>query len=209
MLFSTIVKLLEDENNLPIKPERIVKLLREGGAVEQVMFIGVNLNTSILRGNFVRVMFDETPIGPIPNPYASSSVGLVAKVYYARNQPQDYIRLVVNKELLHIIDPIVVRTSNRDQIIALADRMRLPTELLVSTQNGSNVQALIDYLGDYRAVVAMVPQSIRDQICEKHAQNKIEEEQIAALTGLPLKYVPVILSEQWHVIRAPWTNMPK
>lgn len=209
MRFFDLIKQLENETRLPIEPARIVKILREGGAIDQVQFIGVRLRTSILRGKFVRVVYDHGRLPPINAPYSVPEEGLVAKIYYAINQEPEYIRLVINKELLHLTDPIEVHTSSREQIIRLADRLRLPTELLVAIREPSDsIEAIMDYLGDYRAVVAMVPQQVRDLICQKHAQKKLDEGEIAELVGIPLKYVSMLLSDQWGLFRSTWMKMP-
>ena len=207
MKFTDIIRAFENETVLPIKPQRIADLIRQNTELSNIVFIGVNLNTDFLRGKFVRVKYSENFSPQIPPPYQTASGDLIAKIYYDQNQPADWIRLVINKELLHILDPDFVRTATAEEAGILGNRIRLPPELLLATEKeDTHISALIDYVTDFRAVVAMLPHPIRCLICEKYAQKKIDEQQISALTGIPIRYVSSILSDRWEVLRNLWFN---
>lgn len=199
---------LADEVFLPIVPEKIAKFIKREGVIEDVIFIGVDINTEILRGKFVRLVYDQGAPGFLPPPYALPDSGLMIKVYYDRTQPKDYQRVVVNKELLHAIDPSIVKISTPQKVIDLANHIRLPIEVITSSIDGNNAGALVDYMADFRAIVAMVPENIRIHVCQRYAEEKISREQIADLFGIPLRYVGVVLSDVWPNMRNVWLNLP-
>jgi hypothetical protein len=201
MNFRDVLAIIDREENLPIKPEFLVRILKAGGLVEEVVFIGVELDTEVLKGKFVRVHIDQNAEGFLPRPYAIPENGDVVKVYYDRNMAADERRLVINKELLHIIDPQFVRTTTREKAAKLVHDLKLPRELMVQKVNGDNLSAVIDYISDFRAVGAMVPLPVRTLICENYAAGKIDEGEISRFTGIPRRYVSLILVELWENMR--------
>lgn len=207
MNFAEILRELEEEVYLPIVPERIAKLVKKEGVVEDIIYIGVDINTDILRGSFVRLTYEDSVPGFMPPPYALPDSGLAIKIYYDRTQPQDYVDLVINKELLHALDPDMLRTASRERVIQLANHIRLPTEAIISTASSDNAGAVADYISDFRAVVAMVPEAIRAYVCQRHSEGKISEEEIAELFGIPLRYVRVVLSDIWPDVRKVWVKI--
>lgn len=204
MRFRDIVAALKDDTQLPIVPDRLAQLIKSDGIVEQIVFVGVDLDTKILRGKFARVMYDRGSLGSIPPPYAIPESGLVMKVYYARNQEPDEVRLVINKELLHSVDPDVVRIASREQAISLANKLRLPLELLLASDEEDSPAAILDCFSDLRAVAAMVPEPVRILVCEKHQAGKIDESEIADFLGIPRRYVSAVLSDRWERMLKFW-----
>ena len=203
---SDIIERLANETLLPILPQKIADLIMSDGTIERIVFVGVDLNMDILRGHFVRVIYEESArLGPIPRPYAIPENGLVIKVYYARNQDADYIRLVVIKELLHAVDPDFLRTATAQEATHLADKLRLPSEVILATEDeGFSIEACMDYISDFRAVVAMVPEPLRELICQKYSEGKIDEAEISVLTGVPIRYIVALLSDRWPRLRSLW-----
>jgi hypothetical protein len=216
MRFRDVVERLADENSLPIANNKIADLLLEDGNVKKIAFVGVQLNTKILRGKAVQVAVNsnEEEENYLTRPYVLRDFSISLKVYYDVNQDQDYTRLVINKELLHMVDPDIVRSATPAEINSLVSRVRLPPSVMASivgkskgSHNNGDTAALIDCYSDVRAVVAMLPKRHRSLILEKHAQSKISEEEIAGLVGVPRKYVPVILSDYWPKIRGIWLSL--
>ena len=174
MHFSDVINELGNTTQFPIKPEKIAEIIKRGTDISLFVFIGVEADTNILRGKFARIRFEEIEDGPIPRPYAIPANKLIAKIYYARNQPDDWVRLTINKELLHVLDPDYVRTCTQEDARALASHLRLPIATLFAAKSSEqfNVQAFIDYISDFRAVVAMTPNSLRQLICDRYRAGK-------------------------------------
>lgn len=210
MRFSDVVDALSNESHFPIKPDRLASIIQPHTELERIVFIGIKVDPEILRGKFVRIRYENVAVSnSIPRPYSIPDNKLVAKIYYSILQDESWQRLAVNKELLHIIDPDHVRTCTAADARALVAHLRLPLELMLTTSgNGFNEQAFIDFVSDFRAIIAMVPSSLRTLICEKYNQKKITEQEISDLVGVPLRYVPAILSDRWERLTQLWMTLP-
>jgi hypothetical protein len=209
MRFRDIIEALREDVMLPIAPERIAGIIRTGGTITQVVYVGVDMDVAILRGKFVRIHYEDAPhLGPVPPPYSIPDNGMVAKVYYERNQSPEEIRLVINKELLHAVDPDHVRTATPAQVTSLVNKLRLPLDMILALDKDFNREAFVDFLTDLRAVAAMVPEKIRQLIVDKYAEGKIDEAEIATLTGIPQRYMSSLLSEHWPRMMSFWLRDP-
>lgn len=209
MKFKDVLDSLAKERQLPIKPDVLAHLIKTNTDIEQIVYIGVDVDAAILKGAFTRVRLSYNNTGPIPPPYSIPDNNLVVKIYYNRNLSEEWQRLVVNKELLHILDPEIVRCSTPEQFSGMIDGLRLPRELMMANPAGDEdrVRATLDYISDFRAVVAMVPEHFREILLRKFREEKINEEHVASLAGLPTIYAPFIVSDQWDTIKQIWLGM--
>ncbi len=139
MRFREVVEWLADEDCLPITNNKIASLLLESGHVKKITFIGVQLNTKILRGKAVQVAIDhEEERRAIPRPYETMEFSIKLKVYYDFSHDENYVRLVVNKELLHLTDPDIVRSATPSEINSLVSRIRLPPAIMAAITGNSD-----------------------------------------------------------------------
>ena len=210
MKFQEIISALNSERETPIKPEKIIKILRGGLVKDHLVFIGVDLDTKVLKGKFVRKVYETVPTKYVLRPYEHDDSDIVTKIYYARNQEDDWKRLTVIKELLHIVDPDRIRFSNHDEVRTLVSHLSQPMIHIFSQKaegsNGDNFSSMIDYLADMRAVIAMVPEPIRLLACKKLEDGKITVPELAELFGIPLEYMSVVVSSVWTKIRDIWVR---
>jgi|GEM_PF-4385308 len=212
MRFSDVVRLLEQKRDLPIKPDDIKRIIVEGGIRDDIIYIGVDINAQVLRGKLVQILDERNP-SPIMGPYNLQTTGLISKVYYAVKQDDDIKGIATIKELLHIVDPASVTTSNPQQVTDLFSKLSLPAEVNEmakrSVQNGDyeHLHLAVDLYAEYRAVVAMVPERHRLLILEKYKERKLSIEEIARLTGLTPYYTRAVLSDVWPAIRASWLQI--
>jgi hypothetical protein len=206
MKFKDVVRLLENKAELPIKPMDIARILVEGNIREEFIFVGVDIDPSILRGKIVQLETTQAGDGTFKPPYVGNSCGLISKVYYSTRQDSDMMAFVVIKELLHVIDPPTARTDTPEKLSVLLKQIILPPEVL-GMSGEADPGAMVDMLAAYRAMVAMVPERHRVAILEKYNQQKLTLEEVSRLIGMPSHYTRVVLSDRWDYIRKLWLSL--
>lgn len=198
MKYTDMLRILEECDEFPITSKKIAQIICDNTKISKVTRIGVELNTEILRGGYVRSEIVEDG-GSFLSLYEPIDYSVEAKIYYARNQPEDWVRFVIIKELLHILDPIRLRVSSAAEIEKLVEHLRMPRELLCAVEGlGEREKAVLDYLSDYRALAVMVPKRMRIAFTEKLALGKIDEAGVARFLGFPEQYTAALFSEFWQ-----------
>jgi hypothetical protein len=105
-------------------------------------------------------------------------------------------RLVVCKELIHILDPDYALTNTRKDVANLIKRMALPIDLQALTNN----QELNDRFGQLQALAVLFPRAARNLLLEPYNAKKITSKEIAALAEIPVHYVAFLMSDEWEKI---------
>lgn len=211
MNFAGVLKLLENYDNFPIVPKVIEDIVKKHTDIEEIVYIGVNVNAEILRGGYIRVLYENIEPDHLLAPYAIADTGLKAKIYYSTNQDDCWIRLVINKELLHILDPDKLRLCTPEELTSLVNHLRVPREILFATVDSESPdvreRALVDYLSDYRALAAMVPEHMRLALLDKYKAGKVNEDQISKFLGIPIDYASILMTDMWPKFRTALVNL--
>lgn len=176
--------------DVPIEPSEVKKFILSDGMDLVIRFLGVELDIEIVRGHLAQYVKPAAPYGEDTN---------IADVYYATNQGTDWIRLVCVKEMTHVFDVEVARTSTKDDVETLIKRLALAPEFqdlqLDAKEGGPKV--LSDRLAVFYALAITFPWAARELILPKLKDNTLNEDDVARLVDLPLRYVRLVLSEQW------------
>ncbi len=91
---------------------------------------------------------------------ATGEVKRVAHIDCAKTLPPQRKRLVVCKELLHLLDPDFNRVNNEEDFKKLTDNIGLPPEDQDPTKDGP--KTVSDRIGIYKAVAVLFPLAARD-----------------------------------------------
>ena len=186
-----LIEAFADHDHFPIKPQDISRLLMAAGIEEEIIFIEVDIDTSILRGFIVQT---TEPRGI----YDSNGNGNISKIYYGIGQSFEWQRLVCCKELLHILDDPLRRLSTQDQVTGLIKKMALPPQFqLGDDESEDGIQALFDRIGALQAVAVLFPMAVRELILPKYAEGLIADDEIVGIVGIPERYVRIVMSEFW------------
>ncbi|MEQ1929648.1 MAG: hypothetical protein ABL957_03830 [Parvularculaceae bacterium] len=185
MSFRKLLEAFEGEETLPVPVDRIAKWLMDNGIQDEIDFVGVDLDTGVIRGFLHRFTYHKVPYGaPV----------MCANIYYARNQDQDWINLVCAKELIHMMDKNH-RVTKKEQFDTLISRLVLPRELKVLLEDPA--YALSDKFGDAFAAAILLPLASRSLLIEPYKNDEVTAADIALVAEMPVHYVRLVMSDEW------------
>lgn len=123
----------------------------------------------------------------------SSDTGVDNYVHYDNCLPNELKRLVVCKELIHILDPDCYLTKTSTDVSSLVVNVSTPKGM----QEGDANQAKHDRLAITMAVGILFPLSIRAQFLQDFNNKKITSSILANRIGIPYRYVDKVMEESW------------
>ena len=172
---------------LPIKLDDVRDHILETGMVESIQFFDVDVDTTGLQG-FCRVFEQQEP-----GMYTSSGQK-VAHIFYAAELEEEEKRLVVCKELLHILDDHSATAQTRDEVDSLIEQIVLPLDVRQGLQSKS------DHIGILHALAVLMPRDALAVLRPLHDDNKLSVEDVAALARVPERYARFALSPAWQQV---------
>jgi hypothetical protein len=175
----------EDEENLPVDLNKVTDWIKEHGKQDEIEFVGVELDVEVIRGFLHRFRYSKlTYAEPV----------CAANIYYAINQPEDWINIVLAKELVHIMDGNCIgRKAEFDELVK---RLTLPTELKIILEDPA--YALMDRFGDAFAAAILLPMGAREVLKEAYANGSVTAGDIARAAVMPLHYVKMVMAPEWE-----------
>jgi hypothetical protein len=184
MAFSDLLDAFQDHDDLPVDLDVLAKWIIDKGIQDEIEFIGVELDTGVIRGFLHRYRYQKGVYDEHVN---------VAHIYYATNQPQEWINLVCCKELIHLMDGnhCVARKDDFDNLIK---RLVLPRELHILLQDPT--YAKLDKFGDAFASALLLPSAARAQFLP-HYDGPLTAADIARIAVMPVQYVRMVMSDSW------------
>jgi hypothetical protein len=191
MRASKLVIEFDTQEVVPVDVNDVVSFLQTEGIKDEINFVGVDIDSQILRGNIIHFVI---PRGAYKDPV------FCADIYYDINQTRDWQRLVCCKELIHLLDAERERVKTGEQITHQIQRMVLPTEFQEIATDG--VRVFTDKVAIYFAVATLFPMAARELLRPAFEQGAITAEDIARLADIPERYALLVMSEQWPKIHS-------
>jgi hypothetical protein len=187
MAFGELLKRFEACEDLPIDLDKVRQHILELGIRHEIEFVGVELDVEIIRGFLYRYRYHE---GGWNEPkYA-------AEIHYDRNQPEEWINIVLAKELIHILDRNVC--TKKEEFDNLIRRLALPRELKALLEDPP--YALFDRAGDAFASALLLPMAAREALMPAYNEGAMSDKDIAEMAVLPVRYVRSIMSPEWEKV---------
>lgn len=187
MAFGQILRQFEDVTELPLDLNKVRDYILSLGIRHEIEFVGVELDTSIIRGFLYRYRYHEG---------GWSEPKYAAEIHYDRNQPQEWINIVVAKELIHILDGDVC--TKKEEFDNLIRRLSLPTQLKALMEDPPN--AFIDKVGDMIAAALLLPKAARVLLLPAYNEGILSAKDIAEMAVIPIRYVRSVMSPEWEPI---------
>lgn len=181
MSYQALVKAFSKIEDLPIPVDAVLKWIRDHTDHKDIRLHGVGRNSRAFRGAFRRLGI------PTGKPY-SHDYDLVCQVLYGKDLPDDWKRLVIVKEALHVFDPAEHQVNTKDGVRQLIREVITP-ELRAT----SFAPAINDYLGAYRAMAVLLPRAARRKLTRAVAEGTRTPAEIATYAQLPDHYVGIWL----------------
>ncbi len=160
---------------------RIVETDHE--TVEKVEFWACDLDPAISRGHMV-LELDRS--SPYDDPYISASVR------FDKTLNVCWSRFVCCKELMHVFDSSLEKTSNRHRFIQLMNELESnPLAVDQSPMFASERNA------EWMALVCLCPIGLRNSYREKYNTGEYSEYDIALRLRIPIDYIKLLMSDRY------------
>jgi hypothetical protein len=169
---------------LPVRLKDVTEHILGTGVVATIKFVPSELNIQTIQG-FLRVSHWKPPYG---------ADGAHAQIFYAKALPLTLRRLVVDKELIHILDDHQETAQTRAAVDQLISEIVVPLALTASIPGTS------DHLTILRALCILMPRDALVVLRDLHKDKRLNTEAIARLALIPESYVDFLLSPQWEKV---------
>jgi len=189
MSVAEVIRHFSQRTDLSIDVNDVVDLVKAKGLQDEIEFIGVDYDTSIILGNFQKWTRR-------PGVYANPIYGV--DIYFHRHLPLDWQRFVCCKELLHVFDPAFSLASTVEDIQKLTDRIGLPPEMHDWVKDG--YPAMSDHIREYEALAVLLPMAARNQLAEPYEAGRVSLDAIARLADIPHRYVALAMHDAWPAV---------
>ncbi len=164
----------------------VVAYLKKAQIKDEVNFVGVEMNSEVLRGSILHFIIPAAGYG---------EPTFCADIYYDKSQTSDWKRLVCCKELLHLLDPDTNKVKSKADFVRQVERIVLPPEFQEPVADGAKV--LSDRVATYLAVAILFPWQARQLLLPPYVDGKLTLEDISRIADIPERYVALVLSDEW------------
>jgi len=191
MSIATLIQKFSALEKVPVDVNDVIAELRTRGIVDEVYFFEPELNSYRLKGQLVHYEKWDYPAsenGPIVR---------CADIYYARDLPRDWQRLVSCKEVLHILDPSGCLARTEDEVKTLFEKISLPPDMQDPLNDGGAVNS--DRVALFQAVAILFPYTVRNLLMP-HFPGTFTVQDIARMVDLPPRFVSFVMSSSWEVM---------
>ncbi len=170
---------------LPVLLEHVIEHILETQVVASIDIYALDLDPDFLQG-FCWVYEDR--------PHNSINHHLRAKIGYSVHLPNEMARLVVCKELIHLLDNHMETAQTAAQVDTLIEEIVLPPEAAVA------MIAESDKRGILLALAVLLPRDTIDELRPKVEAGEVSIKTIAKHARLPEAFVRVAFSSLWKPV---------
>lgn len=181
MSYTALVRAFSKVEELPIPVDEILRWIRDNTDHKDIRLHPVERHKKAFRGAFRRF---AVPNGKMYD----HDFDIVTQVLYGEDLPEDWKRLVIVKEALHVFDP-------QDQQVNTPEGLRklIPGVITPELRSAPFAPAVQDYLGAYRALAVLLPRAARRKLTAAMGDGKRTSSEIASYAKLPDHYVGIWL----------------
>jgi hypothetical protein len=159
----------------------VLRWIRQHTDHNDLRLHAVGRNSKAFRGAFRRIGI------PKGAPY-SHEYDLICQIIYGRDLPDDWKRLVIVKEALHVFDPDGSQVNTPDGV-----RQLIRSVITPELKAPIFAPAINDYLGPYRAMAVLLPRAARRKLAKAVVDGSRTTTEIATYPHLPDYYVGIWL----------------
>ncbi len=181
---------------VPVKIEEVILKIQEFVPDDKIIVNGI----------------DAPPKGTLGLNYANRFIGIEEltpgsaimpithhRIVYSTRMDGRLQRLVVCKELLHILDSNPARTTNKEKVLQLA-------EGLLASHNGNNqaenpLEHFADKIAIWLSLIVLFPYGFWEVCRRDYRAGKITLDQIADVLEIPSSYIAVTMDDKWDQMR--------
>jgi hypothetical protein len=153
MSYARLVEEFSEVEELPIPVNEVLEWIRKNTDHQDIRLHPVERTHRAFRGAFRRIAMRSGAM-------YSHDPEIVTQILYGEDLPDDWKRLVIVKEVLHVFDPEPNRVNTPDAVRRLIPAVITP-ELRSTTKAKAFPPAIDDYLGAYKAMAILLPRAAR------------------------------------------------
>ncbi len=174
---------------MPISVAEVAAQVRLRTRVETIAFIPTDTNADIYAGHLHKHEYR-------PSPYSEMQVH--CDIYYSDQLTEDEKRLVICKELLHILDSETLQVSSREDVahqishIVLNPKFQTHEEVM-----RAGVKVGWDRINGYCAAAMLFPFAARSVLLPRYKDGSLRLEEIVKLIRIPAMYAQFVMSDFW------------
>jgi len=179
MTYVALVKAFANVEDLPIPVDAVLDWIRAHTDHKDIRLHPVGRNKKAFRGAFRRI---GMPRGGM----YSADYDIITQILYGDDLPDDWMRLVICKEAMHVFDGAGEQVRTAEDV-----RKLIPAVIAQELKGAPFLPALNDHLGAFRALAVLIPTACRIKL--KAAEEKRSTAEIARFVKLPEVYVDIWL----------------
>lgn len=181
MSYPALVKAFSKIEDLPIPVDEVLTWIRTHTDHKDLRLYPVERRKKAFRGAFRRL---GIPKGGV----YSHDYDIVCQILYGEDLPDEWKRLVIVKEALHVFDPANHQVNTPDAV-----RKLIPAVITPELLKAPFVPAINDHLGAYRALAVLLPRAARRRLKASIDAGQRTSTEIASYARLPDFYVDIWL----------------
>lgn len=186
MSYTALVDFFCKEDHLPVHVNQVLQWIRENTDHKNIILHGVGREKKGYRGAFRRRAVN------FGNVYSQNpdDLEIFTDILYGADLPEDWKRLVIVKEAIHVFDPPAARVDTPSKLLELIPRI-ITTQLVGSSPF---LPALNDHLGAFRAMAVLLPHPVREKMKAAVDDGSRTVDEVASFCQLPEPYVDIWIS---------------
>lgn len=187
MSYARLVEAFAEIEDLPIPVNAVLDWIRENTDHKDIRLHPVGRTHKAFRGAFRRIAV------PSGKPYSHESE-IITQILYGEDLPNEWKRLVIVKEALHVFDPEDHQVNTPEAV-----RRLIPAVITPELRAKIFAPAVDDFLGAYKAMAVLLPRAARRKLTvaameDEQASPLRSPTEIARFAGLPDFYVDIWLA---------------
>lgn len=185
----SIKKLIDFFSTFSIFPVELTdvrdQIVEEYKVSDEIEFLTVDVDMAALRGLHYRYQKKD----------AAGKITTHSLIIVNKNLPIAEQRVVGCKEMIHILDEKMFRTSTPDAVALLASRLLVPAAK--ADFGVADLAVIKDQWAEYQALAVLFPEEARDEFFALYTASKITVDEISSRLVLPKDKVAFVMTTAW------------
>jgi hypothetical protein len=183
MTFVALVDSFSAEEDMPVLIDSVIDWVRSRTDHKTIKLHPVHRGKKAFRGACRRTAVPVS--GALPY---SQDTEIITQILFGEDLPEDWKRLVICKELLHVFDHQGERVATPEAV------KKLITSVVAPDLKGAPfLPAMNDHLGAFRAMAVLMPRMARAKLQNAFEDGSRTVAEIASFVKLPEHYVDIWL----------------
>jgi len=181
MSFIALVESFSSQEDMPVLIDSVIEWIRANTDHKIIELHPVKRDKKAFRGACRR-----KSIPAAGAPMYSADFEIITQILYGEDLPEEWKRLVICKELLHVFDSQGERVSTPDAV------KKLITSVVAPDLKGVPfIPAINDQLGAFKAMAVLMPRAARVKLTSAVQRDARTIKEISSFVNLPEHYVDI------------------